>query len=265
MYDSSMSGAVAGIDGCKGGWIAVVGKKGRSQVQVSARFGDLISCIGKDAVVAVDMPIGLPERGDGGRACERVLKQKLGKAASSVFPIPSRNAVYAVPEAPRRMAEIAAGHRIALAVARQTSDPSTGFSRQAFMIFPKIREIDAFLTAQRNLGAQIHESHPEGAFWKMNGERPLEHRKKLKGRISEPGMAERRNLLIENGFDPAWLQSGDAEARRLCPAGVSIGADDFLDACAMAVVASKVRADRATPLPENFGRDGEGLPMVIWV
>lgn len=262
-----MRRTVVGVDGCKGGWIGVAGSAESPRILIAAGFADLLAAVGENAVVAVDMPIGLPGwGGKGGRACERALREKLGKGGRSVFSIPSRAAVYAVLDVPKTMDEIAACHHAALHVAKRTSTPPTGFSRQALMILPKIREIDGLLRVADGIpfGSEVHESHPEGAFWRMNGGRRLEHRKKVKGRVCESGMAERRSLLIENGFDSTRLQTGFAQARR-CPPRISIGVDDFLDACAMAVVARRISADEAEPLPKSYGKDEKGLPMVIWI
>src|SRR5262249_60463947 len=79
------------------------------------------------AIVAADIPVGLPARpGPGGRAAENAVRPLLGGRQSSVFPVPSRAALYA--------GDFAETCRVALA----TSDPPRKISKQLFMIAPKI-------------------------------------------------------------------------------------------------------------------------------
>ncbi|MFX8106486.1 DUF429 domain-containing protein, partial [Acinetobacter baumannii] len=85
-------------------------------------------------IVAVDMPIGLPERvGPGGRGPEPLVRRLLPGRSSSVFSVPSRAAVEADDYAE------------ACRIARATSDPPRALSRQLFNIMPRIREVDAAL------------------------------------------------------------------------------------------------------------------------
>src|SRR5690606_10267522 len=86
----------AGLDGCSGGWVAVVREDGGGpQAALVASLPEFLAGVPR-AVVAVDMPIGLPERiGPKGRAPERLVRPHLGERQSSVFSIPSRSAVMA--------------------------------------------------------------------------------------------------------------------------------------------------------------------------
>src|SRR5262249_8555393 len=139
------------------------------------------------AVIAVDMPIGLPARiGPGGRGPERAVRPLLGARQSSVFPVPSREAVYALT------------YLDACRVALATSDPPHEVQKQLFRMGPRTREIDVLLRADAALAARVFEVHPELAFGRLNGGRPLALPKKVK-----PGLALRRQLLIAAGFPPA--------------------------------------------------------------
>src|SRR6266496_1824413 len=62
----------------------------------------------------------------------------------------------------------------------------------AFGIFSKIRGVYAVLLSDRSLHGRVRETHPELAFWRLNGARPLPSPKK-----TEAGLALRRRLLIE--------------------------------------------------------------------
>jgi predicted RNase H-like nuclease len=209
-----------------------------------------------DAIIAVDMPIGLPERaGPGGRGPETLVRRLLGARQSSVFAIPSRVAVYAETQPFTTVEAWYAAHRRASEVARGSSDPPRGASIQAFGIFGKIREIDALMITRQELRTRIIESHPEVAFWRMNDERPMSLPKKVKGVVNPAGMEERRALLARYGLDRALLD-------RKPPVGAAT--DDYLDACAVLMVAARRARGTARPFPDPPGTDGFGIPVAIW-
>jgi predicted RNase H-like nuclease len=232
-----------GVDGCRAGWIAVTLDGSFSpRVSVHADFSGLLEQAGKDAVIAVDMPIGLPDFiRRGGRGPEQAVRPLLGQRQSSVFSIPSRSAVACT------------DYREGCAVALATSDPPRKISKQAFFLFGKIREIDAAIDASSQ--HRIRESHPEVAFWRLNGNAPMRTPKKVKGSIHWPGMEERRALLARHGFDPAFLLQDP-------PRGA--GADDFLDACVCALTARRIARGEAEPFPSDPALDSRGLQIAIW-
>lgn len=235
---------LAGVDGCPAGWIAAfVRPAGREvRIVVVPRLADIVA--EARGIVAVDMPIGLPERtGVGGRAAENAVRPLLGARQSSVFSVPSRAAIDA--------ADYAASCTAALA----TSDPPRKVSKQLYNIAPKIREVDAVLRADAALAARVFEVHPELAFWRLNGGRALDLPKKVKSRCHEPGLALRRNLLIAAGFPSAAVEAKP-------PKGA--GPDDLIDALACAAIARRLHAGTARPFPDPPPRDAYGLPMAIW-
>ena len=248
----------AGVDGCKGGWIAVWRGSGDSEPQaaVFADFLTLVEAFPPAAVIAVDMPIGLPDFvHEGGRGPERAVRQCLGNRKSSVFSMPSRAAVYAECGALENQAEVIAAHKRAGDKAFATSFPSRRISIQAFMLFPKIREIDALLRNRTDEAERIYESHPEFAFAVLNSGAPMELPKKIKGKINPAGMDERRSLLVRRGIPASFLAANT-------PKGAA--ADDFLDACAMLLIAERRAAGLARPHPEPLVRDSFDLPVSIW-
>ncbi len=208
------------------------------------RFADVLVAAQRPAIVAVDVPIGLPERaGVGGRAAETAVRPLLGARQSSVFTVPSRAAIEA------------ADYTSACRTALMTSEPPRKVSKQLFNITPKIREVDAVLRADMTHAACVFEVHPELAFWRLNGERPLSEPKKVKSRPWPPGLALRRRILRDAGL-PAEL------VEALPPKGA--GADDLLDAFACAAFARRIHAGTAKPFPDPVPRDAYGLPMAIW-
>lgn len=243
---------IAGVDGCKAGWVAAVAEPdGRFRLAVFPAFDVLLGALSDDAVVAVDMPIGLPGRvGKGGREAEAAARAYLRRFKSSVFSIPSRRAVEAEVGPWRNATERSASHRRASAVARDTSSPSRGMSIQTFGILPKIREIDGLLRAKQSFRERVVESHPEVVFQRLGGEAAPHHPK-----ASAEGGDERRALLLSLGL-PEHLF-------RARPSGV--GRDDILDAAALLFTAARVARGEAQTLPAPFNRDAFGLPVAIWL
>lgn len=257
MSDGGQPVTVAGVDGCKAGWIAVVTEPERAiYCCAAARFADLVERLPDDAAIAVDMPIGLPDfTRHGGRGPEGLVRRFLGQRQSSVFSIPSRAAVYAADEDFSSVERWYEMHREASRVARETSDPPRGVSIQAFGIFSKIRELDRLLTARPELRSRIVESHPEAAFRQLNGGQAMTLPKKVKGNIHAAGMDERKRLLVQHGYDRSFLD-------RPPPRGAA--ADDFLDAAAMMLVARRFARGEAVSFPDPPGVDRLGNPVAIW-
>jgi predicted RNase H-like nuclease len=242
----------AGVDGCTGGWIAVRRSGGLpTEARVFKRFADILAWLPEDALIAVDMPIGLPEKGTpGGRAAERAARPLLTKRRNSIFAMPSRAAIYAE-TGPFAKGAYLPAHARASAEARQTSTPSSGVSIQAFGIFPKIREIDALLRAAPALQGRVFESHPEIAFLTLNGGREMRWKKS-----SREGEEERRQTLLGQGFDASFLS--------LTPAPRSKAKqDDFHDACALALVAERIGQGVSVSYPNPPETDDYGLRISI--
>ncbi len=237
---------LAGVDGCTGGWlVAFVRPSGdEARLRIVPRFADVLAASERPEIVAVDMPIGLPERtGLGGRAAENAVRPLLGARQSSVFSVPSRAAI------------CAGEYREACDVAQATSDPPRKVSKQLFNIAPKIREVDEALRDMPDVAKRVFEVHPEVAFWRLNGERALTEPKKVKSRPYEAGLALRRGLLVAAGLPAEAVNSKP-------PKGA--GADDLLDALACAAIARRLHAGLAQPFPNPPPRDAHGLIMAIW-
>src|SRR5262249_57897721 len=79
---------LAGVDGCRVGWVAAFVRADLSEARVRlvARFADVAAAPEAPAVIAGDMPIGLPERaGYGGRAAEDAVRPLPGARRASAF------------------------------------------------------------------------------------------------------------------------------------------------------------------------------------
>lgn len=241
---------VIGVDGCPDGWLAVAmppDNPAGARLSFHADFASLLAAFPTALKISVDMPIGLPERLEGrGRRCEVLARQRLAGRQSSVFAIPARGAV------------METDYRTACDIALQQSDPPRKISKQAFMLFPKIRDIDA--AWQSGMETRIYETHPELAFWALNGGTAMSLPKKIKGRPNPAGLAERAEALKRAGFEQVFLETGSVDklpgpARR----------DDLLDACVCAWSAARIHRGEALSFPDPADRDDRGRPMAITV
>jgi predicted RNase H-like nuclease len=155
---------VAGVDGTKGGWVAIVLEDGRFARDlvlepVEADFHEL----GDVDVIAVDVPIGF-----GPREADRAARAFLSGATSTVFTTP-----------PRDVLEVPFG-------------PGLGVSAQAHALGRRIIHVTELALRDR----RIREVHPEVSFRAMNEGRPLGYRKK-----SAAGALIRAELLRNAGID----------------------------------------------------------------
>jgi predicted RNase H-like nuclease len=247
---------VVGVDGCLGGWIAVWRDR-QSGVSgaVFPTFARIIDDFPTGTILAVDMPIGLPDfSGRGGRGPEALVRPLLGPRQSSVFSIPSRQAVYCECSPFTTTEAWYAAHRRASEVARRTSDPPRGVSIQAFGIFAKIREVDALLRRTPDLCGRVQESHPEVAFMHLNGGKPMQTQKKVRNVLNPAGLAERKALLARHGIESAFLDGAPPTGSRT---------DDLLDAACMMLAAGRIARGEAVSYPDPPARDGFGIPVAI--
>lgn len=186
---------VAGVDGCKAGWVAVARNleyPANLHLAVFPSFAGLLTYDPHLAIIAVDMPIGLADRiGPDGRGPEKAARRHLGERQSSVFSVPARAAVYE------------SDYLRACETASKTSEPPRKVSKQCFYLFPKIREIDAAMSPE--METRVFEVHPELAFWRLNGEREMSLPKKVKSRANPDGLNQRRDLLVSKGLPASFL------------------------------------------------------------
>src|SRR5262249_32600790 len=145
------------------------------------------------SLVAIDMPIGFSN--DAPRACDVAARTLLGAPrGSSVFPAPIRHALPA--ETYRE------------ACAWNIQACGKALSRQGFALFPKLRELDAVMSPERQ--RWVREAHPELIFATLaGGGRGLASSKR-----TPAGLQERLMLLARNLPDLSDARLA-AERRRL--------------------------------------------------
>ncbi len=255
-----------GVDGCPGGWAAVVVETGRdaiNQAAASARpangptetvtaaiypnITSLWAALRPDPaqdLVLIDMPIGLPEGEHGirnrvsDRHCDRDCRKLLPKSRkSSVFPVPARQALHA--DDPSSANAAAAGRKL---------------SCQSLNLLPKIRELDDFVAAwlasefseeaDHPCMLPLIESHPEVAFMRLNGGEAPTHGKK-----TIEGLGERLGILERAGMGRTDLE----HMMKLFPRKQA-ARDDLLDAAALALTAQRILSKHS---PARYVTGGE--------
>ena len=199
---------VAGIDMAGGRWAVVVLDGAR--IVDAFRCDTFAEALRLDArVVAVDIPIGIPERG--ARAADAAARAFVRPRGSSVFPTPIRPVL----EAPT------------YADARATAIRLTGksLSAQTYALARQILEVDEH--ARRD--ERVIEVHPEVSFRELAG-RPLSPKR------TPEGLRDRRQLLEGAAVDVPSVVAGIREV-------------DLLDATAAAWTADRYARGEAEPLP----------------
>ncbi len=226
---------VAGVDGCRAGWVVAFADTEKRQsvksVAVVGSFAEVLTLTSECAAIAVDIPIGLSTRQP--RQADILARGMLRPGrASSVFPTPVRTVLSATT------------YESACDLSREACGKAV--SRQTFGILPKIREVDGLMT--RQLQRRVGESHPEVSFAALNQGRAVTGRKKTR-----QGQLERAELLREaQRTDPADLVIPKGAAR-----------DDVYDACVLAWTARRKTQGEACLLPAAEQRDARGLKMEI--
>ena len=225
---------VIGVDGCADGWIAAsrdaLGAICCRRVNVLAElFRNPI----RPRVVAVDVPIGLLERG--ARDCDVEARRLLGVRRGSVFPAPIRPILTATSQADASRIR----HRV----------EGKGVSIQTWAIVPKIVEVDGCLRADEARREIVREVHPEVSFFFLNGERPMSAAKR-----KADGQAERLSVLRK------W--AGDAIVAALARRReMDCKADDIVDALVALWTAERIACGTAISIPAKPPLDAYGLRM----
>jgi predicted RNase H-like nuclease len=219
---------IAGVDGTRRGWIAMVKDGNAIEARTLLTDEDLLALFHSCAVVAIDIPIGLSESGP--RSCDHHARRFLGRRASSVFPAPLRPLL--------ALREYAEANRVARDLQKR------GISKQGWAIVPKVAQIDRLLQRHRHLRGRVYEVHPEVSFAAWNEHEPI-----AASKHSKEGLAARR-ALAEAHFGTLPVTPKYASE------------NDALDALAALWTAERILAGRARELGDARA-DLTGLPMRI--
>ena len=220
---------LAGIDGCKSGWIVVWDRNGITSVEYLQRLPDILER--KPKIAIIDIPIGLLQTGT--READRDARQILKRRSCCVFTAPIRP-----------MLECSSYDE-----ARQCRLRVEGKSltRQSWAILPKIKEVDGVINPE--LQKIVKEGHPEVSFALMNGGEPLSRSKH-----TYDGQKDRMKLL-QSSFPEITLSVEQNRSWR----------KDVIDAYALLWTARRISEGEGTAFPENSAVDARGLLMKIWV
>jgi predicted RNase H-like nuclease len=218
--------ALAGIDGCRGGWLAAVQVEETIDWRWTPTFRDLYDDHSL-STIAIDVPIGL--RDSGPRSCDRQARALIGPRRWSVFAAPVRAVLEHTAYADARAELARLGH--------------ASMSAQAFGIVRAIRDVDSCVTEADD--DRVVEAHPEVAFFVMGGA--------IAGKRTAQGVAQRIQLLADWRPDVLELLATTPEKSPI---------DDALDALACLWVAGRWAAGRRGTLGDGE-RDVRNLPMRI--
>lgn len=238
---------VAGVDGCKGGWVVVIASATNQSIETNAHcilklksfftartFSEVLSKTTDCELVCVDIPIGLSD-GKKPRECDVTARRILQRPrASSVFPTPIRPCLSAK------------DYKTASKICFEHSGKK--LSRQSFALLDKIRQVDDLMTSV--LQRRVREIHPEISFWSLNNQATIQQNKK-----TVPGQAQRHKLLQQIFADMDGILS------QLPTDGFVM--DDAFDALVAAWTAGQTVMRKAETLPENPELDNKGLRMEI--
>ena len=237
---------LAGVDGCKSGWIVAFSQSWPSlepiQFEYCTDFTAVLRATSHCSVVAVDMPIGLPDSSDL-RECDVQAHHALGSKGSSVFMTPPRACIDA-----KDVREFQSLHR---------QSRKKGAGLPVWGIVPKMRDVNRIMEerycSDQNIQDRVIEFHPELTWCRLAGSEGL-----LSKHIAE-GILQRIALLERDSH--GWLP---VFPKRL---EGSPSIDDILDAVAGLSAAQSYlgRSERTHRYPLNgVVRNGVGLRMEIW-
>lgn len=224
---------VLGVDACKPGWVGVALWATTTRAYFGVHIDELVADVIADGgldVIAIDIPIGLPDAGV--RAADLLARHALGARRACVFVTPVRPAL------------LADNFTAATAINRELAD--AGISRQAFNLKEKLLEVDRWLPGAP---CRVVETHPELSFAALRGT-PVMSRK-----TTWAGMQTRRALLSKHGI------SLRGELGRT---GKMAAVDDVLDAAVCAWTARRVASGAAVSLPDPPEEFGDGIASAIW-
>ena len=225
-----------GVDGCKGGWVAVSSNSleiNNVQVFFIKNLLDLRNIVPSAKEIVIDMPIGLtidqPHR-----ACDVLGRKYLGSRSSTLFTPPCYEAIKAK------------NYELANQINKEKT--GLGLSKQSWFLKDKI--LDAHNAIEQ--GLYLKEGHPECSFAALSG-KPLENSKK-----TSTGIISRLLYLQEIGFN-------FKSALKNFPPNMEIKIDDFLDAAILCWTATRVASNTNFTFPPKNDNDKNPFNCIIYI
>jgi predicted RNase H-like nuclease len=237
---------LAGVDGCKKGWIVAIGQSWPChepiRIEFCPDFKAVLETTHTFEAVAVDMPIGLPD-GSYSRDCDLSAQKGLGRRRSSVFSAPPRSCIEAT-----NVRDFQSMHKAIM---------GKGAGLPVWGIVPKMLEVNRLMEERvandPTVQDRIIEFHPELTWQRLADPSKLSSKRGAEGVLQRLGLLER----LSQGWLPSFPQkiSGNPAI------------DDVLDAV-VGISAAQCFLDR----PESVQRhpsgeprqNSRGLRMEIW-
>ncbi|MDF2656891.1 MAG: hypothetical protein K0R19_3365 [Bacillota bacterium] len=232
-----------GIDGCRGGWIAVSITETGFEVDMYHNIREITSKYMEADCFFIDMPMGLPES-DQDQRPDTEARTYLSGRSSCIFNVPCRQAVYEADY--KEASEI---NRIYL---------GKGLSKQSFAICNQIRELDEFLGNEPEFKDRLMESHPEICFAVLASKDSKWVLPLYNSKHTEEGYLDRIDVM-EEFYD----KTGEFIEVILKDPILSKYQVDCIDALCLAVSARLGMMNGLHSIPELPGRDARGIPMRI--
>ena len=222
---------VVGVDACKGGWVFIRLKDGAFE---SARFyrefaAGVVSSSGAEAI-GVDIPIGYPRPPATRRLADDKARAMVGPRRSSVF-----SAIHPdlLGEQDWADANRISHHRF-----------GRGLTKQSFALKPKINEVADVAAGNK----RVYEVHPEVSFVALAGQHLEVSKKTWKGHNARRALLANHGIVIPDDLGNAG----------------TAGADDVLDAAAVAWSAHRIAGEQGLALPNALEYDVAGRRVAIW-
>lgn len=231
-------GLYLGVDGCRGGWIACILDHGELLLKRFDSLEALVDCYPEFDAFLIDMVIGLRSSANQLRPDDLARKQ-LESRASTIFPVPCRQAVYEESEEEQKQANI------------QVLGKS--LAKQSISIIPKIRELDEFLERHPEYRNRILESHPELVFSRLRGSVVWTRKREFTGFMERVNILDR--YLSGKFLTGLWEKAKEFKCNP----------DDLLDAVCLAVTAVLSAHGMCETIPENPEPDDKGLYMKMTI
>lgn len=219
---------VLGVDACKTGWVGIAWSGIHTTPHYADTIAELADAAGPLAVIAVDIPIGLPDRG-----------RRRADVEARAFIRPRHSAVFMTPV---RATLGVRQHSRANSINQHLT--GQGLSIQAFGLLPRIQEVDDW---RPKAPCRVVEVHPEVSFTELASQ-PLPPKK------TWAGAEARRELLKAAGLVLTGLLGEAGKA----------AVDDILDAAIAAWTARRVHDGTARSLPPHPEIFSDNIEAAIW-
>ena len=253
-----------GADGITGGWVVAACWADGDALKEARGSGALLSPgdrrvrisrqesvasiaemrAGSEAVVAIDVPLGLLEHG-GARTCDVEARRLLGKRACTVFNPPARYMFEALDASTSKERWEVVQRLLGERREAFPGESIASVSKQTIGILDKVADADGYLKASPQAASWLFECHPELSFLRLNDEVPLFPKTKARGVLQ-------RIDLIEGEFP------GTIESLKEQPLAESVPLPDLLDAYAALWTALRVACGLVHPERDALGFDQNG-------